>query len=425
MNSHGLKAHTHAERAAILSQLIPLWQQKFGENLLGIGACASYARGEDIAYSDLELELFVKELPAGEDAYFQRVVDGLLIEVIYHTPGEFLGDRTGIAPHWHISASDRLLPVYNAPAIEKIMQQVQAAQHSEADFLRVAAAERYELQETFGKVLNAIEQNNLEGISLVVMDATMRVLQILALINRQPFVTFARYIAQARQFPIKPERFDDLLDILVQGTYRDLPHLGEVTLAVFAGMEQIFEARGIHLYDDPLDPNLPNPSLPPPGLPYRENADGGGEADIRLVPVNRDNFGQCIKLPTGPDHQHVAPNAYSIAEAQFWPGCRSCCIYHGDEMVGYAMYGPDCDDDDFHPSLWIGRLMIAEDQRGKGYGRAVLQLILAEARRLGYPEVGLSTHPDNFKAIGLYESMGFHATEIEDGEMIYICPLTS
>ena len=435
-NPHGIKPHTRAERTAIIEQLIPLWQKKFGENLIAIGACASYARGEDIAYSDLELELFLKEKPVGEDAYFQRVVDGMLIEVIYHTPDEFLRDRTGIAPHWHISASDHLTPVYNAPFIEKLMQQVQAAQHSEAEFLRAAARERYKLQENFAKVLNTVEQSNIEGVSLLVMDAVLVLLQVLALINQRPFVTFARYIAQARQFPIKPDRFDDLLDILVQGTYQDLPHLREVVLAVFAGMEIIFEQRGIHLYDDPLDPNLPNPPSPlnraklDPLLSHGERGKehspfgrGQGEGGVRLVPVNRNNWYKCIKLPTGEDHKFVAPNAVSIAESQFWVGSTSCCIYHGDELVGYTLYNLDYDDD-LRRRLWVGRLMIAEAQRGKGYARAAMHQIMAEARQLGCVEVALSTEPENFKAIRLYESLGFHATQIEDGEMVYVCPLS-
>jgi diamine N-acetyltransferase len=119
----------------------------------------------------------------------------------------------------------------------------------------------------------------------------------------------------------------------------------------------------------------------------------------------------------------VAPNAVSIAEAQFWSGAKSCCIYHGDELVGYTLYNLDFDDD-LRKLLWVGRLMVAEDQRGKGYGRAAMQQIIAEARQQGCVEVALSTHPDNFKAIGLYESLGFHATEIEDGEMVYVLPLT-
>jgi RimJ/RimL family protein N-acetyltransferase len=141
---------------------------------------------------------------------------------------------------------------------------------------------------------------------------------------------------------------------------------------------------------------------------------------VRFVPVYGDNMDECVDLARGEDHRFVAPNIKSIAQAQFIPGVRSCCIYHENEMVGYTMYMPEED------RLWISRLMIAEPQRGKGYGRAALQQIIAEARQLGFVKVGLSTNPQNFKAIRLYEGLGFHATgRIEHGEMIYICPLSA
>ena len=144
---------------------------------------------------------------------------------------------------------------------------------------------------------------------------------------------------------------------------------------------------------------------------------------VHLVPVDKDNFRECIKMPTGEDHQkNVAPNVYSIAQAQFIPGSKSCCIYHNEEMVGYTLYELD-QQDDGRLRLWISRLMMAEPQRGKGFGRATLKQLIADARQQGCVEVALSTHPDNYKAIGLYESLGFHATEMDDEEMVYVCPL--
>lgn len=119
----------------------------------------------------------------------------------------------------------------------------------------------------------------------------------------------------------------------------------------------------------------------------------------------------------------MAPNVYSIAEAQFWPGSKSCCIYHGDEIVGYTLYNLSYAAA-LRLRLWVSRLMITEPQRGKGYARAAMQQIIAEARQQDCVEVGLSTEPENFKAIRLYESLGFRATgKIDDGEMVYICPL--
>lgn len=141
---------------------------------------------------------------------------------------------------------------------------------------------------------------------------------------------------------------------------------------------------------------------------------------IRFVPVNKANLQECIHLPISEDHKRfVAPNVYSIAEAQFYPGVVSACIYADDEMVGYTMYGREEDDESI---FWIDRLMIAEDQRRKEYGRAALLMIIDEARKKGFSRIGLSTGPDNKKAIGLYESVGFQATgEIEDGEAVFVC----
>ena len=255
----GLQPHTHAQRQAVIERLIPLWQEKFGDNLLAVAACASYARGVDVSYSDLELDVFLKEaLPEGEDRYLQRVVDGMLVEVIYLTPQEYIRSVTEPGRDWFVAASDVLVGVYNSEFIEDLQRQVRAVQYPPEAYLYQAAQYRYELQEGFSKVLNAVEQNNVEGISLLLGDAVLFLLRTLATLNRQPFTTFARFISEARSLPVKPERMDELLDLLVQGSYQDLPHVREVVLAVFASLEQIFEERGIRLYDDPLDPRLPN-----------------------------------------------------------------------------------------------------------------------------------------------------------------------
>lgn len=142
---------------------------------------------------------------------------------------------------------------------------------------------------------------------------------------------------------------------------------------------------------------------------------------IRLVAVNKENWQECIQLPTSEDHtRFVAPNVYSIAESQFYPDTvTACCIYAGDAMIGFAMYGPDEEDATLFA---IDRLMIAEGHRGKGYGKAALLAILEEAKRRGFSRISLSTNPENEKAIQLYESVGFKATgEMSDNEAVYIC----
>ena len=130
---------------------------------------------------------------------------------------------------------------------------------------------------------------------------------------------------------------------------------------------------------------------------------------IRLVKVNKGNWEECINLPTSEDHvRFVAPNGYSIAKSQFYPDTiKACCIYADDNMVGFVMYGPREDDPGL---LWIDEMMITEDHRSRGYGRAALQAIFNDANQEGYSRVGLSTKSENIKAIRLYESAGFKST---------------
>ena len=146
---------------------------------------------------------------------------------------------------------------------------------------------------------------------------------------------------------------------------------------------------------------------------------------IRLIQVNKDNWKECINLPTSEDHvRFVAPNVYSIAKSQFHPDALTAyCIYADETMVGFVMYGPREDD----PSLlWIDEMMIAEGHRRRGYGRASLQVIFEDAKQDGFSRVGLSTKPENIKAIHLYESVGFRSTgEIYDGGKEFILELTA
>jgi hypothetical protein len=55
-------------------------------NLVALAVTASYARNEDLAFSDLELTAFVRKMPDGKHSDgFGKIRDALLIEVIWTT----------------------------------------------------------------------------------------------------------------------------------------------------------------------------------------------------------------------------------------------------------------------------------------------------------------------------------------------------
>jgi diamine N-acetyltransferase len=126
---------------------------------------------------------------------------------------------------------------------------------------------------------------------------------------------------------------------------------------------------------------------------------------VRLSDLRRDNWKLVVGLTVADDQRDfVAPNVFSIAESRFLPGFTTRAVLHGEEAVGFAMYGPDPDDG----QLWLYRLMIDKDHQGKGLGRAALHEIIRHVRdELGAPLLRLGVHADNRAAAALYRSVGF------------------
>lgn len=253
-----LGKHTHKQREEIANHIIPGLRDKFGENLIAYAAQASYARGEDYGYSDLELIAFLKRMPSDKKwGAMVRVYDGMLIELVWTTRETYLKEVKGVTKDWFLAGSDTLLPLMNENFVRELGEHV--PEDLEKKCLRFAADRfKSEVQESFGKVLNAIDVENREGLPLMLFDATFHTLVTLSFLNCTPYVTFARMIETARTFETKPAGLDELLDIVVGGKYLDLASLRSIMEKVFTGFEKIFEARGLDLPDDNIDPGLPN-----------------------------------------------------------------------------------------------------------------------------------------------------------------------
>jgi diamine N-acetyltransferase len=144
---------------------------------------------------------------------------------------------------------------------------------------------------------------------------------------------------------------------------------------------------------------------------------------ITLREINQDTVGNVCDLAVDSSQSDfVAPNAISLAQALFTPEAWYRAIYEDETLVGFIMLFDETLSEKIpeSPSMDIWRFMIDKKFQGKGYGRAVLELVINLVRDQNKTStLKLSYVPGNDSAVKLYESVGFVATgEVEEGEVI-------
>ncbi|MGL4373814.1 MAG: GNAT family N-acetyltransferase [Turicibacter sp.] len=108
-----------------------------------------------------------------------------------------------------------------------------------------------------------------------------------------------------------------------------------------------------------------------------------------------------------------------LTEAGQYTEWHPVAIYHGADIVGFAMYGS------FGPNkhTWIDRILIDERYQGNGYGKmAMKQLIEVVSKEYDVNTIYLSIIESNTVAYKLYTSIGFEdmkELDPENGELMF------
>lgn len=146
---------------------------------------------------------------------------------------------------------------------------------------------------------------------------------------------------------------------------------------------------------------------------------------ISLRLVDKDNFSSIIKLSdtlSEEQKRNVAPNVVSLAQAyvhldRAWPRA----IYEDDEPIGFvmlALFDPDIPLED-RPAYYLWRFMIKADRQSQGYGRQVLDLIVAKCQKDQVKTLYVSCVMEREEPYRFYINYGFQDTgKDDDGERI-------
>lgn len=129
--------------------------------------------------------------------------------------------------------------------------------------------------------------------------------------------------------------------------------------------------------------------------------------NINFKIINKENWREVVDLKISKEQERYLPhsNLISIAESKFYPNWVTLAICNDEKIIGFAMYGPDDDDEKI---VWLIRYMIDERYQGNGFGHCALEKLLNEIKnKKQYDTVALSFHPESKVAKKLYTSLGF------------------
>lgn len=149
--------------------------------------------------------------------------------------------------------------------------------------------------------------------------------------------------------------------------------------------------------------------------------------EVYFREITRDDFYEVSRLSetlTAAQQKCVAPNAYSIAEASYYPGIAWFrAIYLDETPIGFIMLELDDPSDREEgelPSVFLWRFMIAKDYQRLGYGKRVLDLIVKKCKSEGIHYLETSVNMGDESPYGFYIKYGFVDTgeKIDCGEQL-------
>jgi diamine N-acetyltransferase len=142
------------------------------------------------------------------------------------------------------------------------------------------------------------------------------------------------------------------------------------------------------------------------------------EAEVSLREITEDSVRDICRLSdtlTPPKKYMVAPNAVSIAQANFSEHAWFRAIYAGETPVGFVMLY----DNPEEPEYFLWRLMVAQQYHGKGFGRRAIELLVEHVKtRPGAKVLETSCGQGPGSPEGFYKRIGFERNGKMHGEEV-------
>jgi kanamycin nucleotidyltransferase len=249
-----IRPHTHAERVALLPDVVRRLEDRFGDGLLSVAVAGSFARGDDGPYSDIDVvAIIAPDGPRADEPGTVEIVDGQFVDIPYWTVDDLLRPLREPRNDWCFWATRRLVAVTNPPIVEQVEREsaaliARARRQGDPLHERLVALATgrlsYEVPEHVGKLLNACQPGRLDAErSLLLPRALHELLVTVALLNARPYPDLVAMLDDAPRLPIRPPGLEELC-ALCRTRDADAAALATVFLTVVAGLEALLLRPG-------------------------------------------------------------------------------------------------------------------------------------------------------------------------------------
>lgn len=141
-----------------------------------------------------------------------------------------------------------------------------------------------------------------------------------------------------------------------------------------------------------------------------------------IIELDIKNFEKCNNIWNMKKNKELKERFYN----ELLNKTRMTFVYTKDEeYIGEISVVFNKNDEDYSipgMRLYISRIIVKKDCRGKGYGKKLMNFIIEYAKREGYEELSLGVNLDNYIALKLYVELGFNKIQYigEDSDGKYV-----
>jgi KNTase-like protein len=241
-----LRRVSHEERLELGKKICDKALETFGKDVLSVLIIGSTSKSLDSPFSDLEMDIIVKDTLEVPTKYYLH--DGLLVQIDYKQESPFLKEVVKITREWPLWADEcrnRIVLFERDGWTRKLLEAVK--ENDKADFAEVLRFAALGITESLAAVRNADLKDDLIDLRTRAFYLAWDTAKLVYLLNRKYVLTTSWFWKQLSECPERPGDLRKLIDILAGFAPSTREDLVEAAERLWRETMMLVRKRGISI----------------------------------------------------------------------------------------------------------------------------------------------------------------------------------